>query len=189
MFKSFYCWQSWSIVAFVSFLFSACCFFQRPQDGGVIGQVVGREVVFQRLLSFNIPDRMSLGSLLESSEYSVVIYVDSSSCEDCGITFALNTRGFELELKQKQREDIPFIYIFNTQDVWTLQSRLREMGFHHYYFVDFENTFLEKNEIPANKLFHTFLLKNNKIHLIGNPSTNQKVRKLYNKILRVSTRS
>ena len=150
--------------------------------------MIGREIDFTELILFNLPTGETHKSLLEIARNSIVIYVDSSSCVDCSITNTLNIRGYELELKQKQREDIPFIYIFNTQDVWTLQNRLHELGFYHYYFVDFENIFLKKNQIPENSLFHTFLLKNDKVRLIGNPSSNFKIKALYNRELKMPTR-
>jgi len=145
--------------------------------------MIGSAIVFPRLLPFNMPEGMSVQSLLESSGHKIVAYVDSSGCEDCNIYNAIGIRGYELALKHKQRDDIPFIYIFNTQDIGALQDRLRQQGFYRYYFVDIENTFLEKNRIPANQLFHTFLLKDGRVQVIGNPSTNQKIRDLYDKVL------
>jgi len=148
--------------------------------------MVGREMAFRGLMPFNMPEGISSQSLLEHLGHKIVIYVDSSGCEDCNISNMLSVRGYQLELKHKQREDIPFIYIFNTQEVWALQERLRESGFSQYYFVDFENTFLSNNQIPPDRRFHTFLLKNNKIQVVGNPSTNEKIRNLYNHVLNIA---
>jgi hypothetical protein len=146
---------------------------------------MGKEILFEGLLSFNLQEGMTLSSLRGNADHCIVVYVDSSSCEDCSITNALNLWGYELELRQKQKDNVLFIYIFNTQDIGVLQKRLHDLGFFHHYFVDFENVFLSNNQIPRDLRFHTFLLKDNKVRIIGNPSSNQKVRKLYDKALRV----
>ena len=166
-------------------LLCACNWSMRSHKEDAISRLMGSEIRFERLLSFNLSEGMSLSSLLEKSNNSIVIYVDSSSCEDCSISYALNIRGYEFELKQKHREDIQFIYIFNTQDIGALQKRLHDFGFYRHYFVDFENTFLSNNQIPKDKRFHTFLLKDKKVRIIGNPSTNQKIRNLFDKVLKL----
>jgi hypothetical protein len=177
-------WRSFVIAGLGLLLFYACNGNRRPQADNPVSRFIGSEIQFDGLLSFNMPDGETLASMLKDAQNSIIVYIDSSSCEDCSISRALNIRGFELELKQKLIGDIPFLFIFNTQDIWTLEKRLHDFGFYHYYFVDYESTFLRKNKIPADKRFHTFLLdENNKVVLVGNPSTNQKVRDLYNKVL------
>ena len=165
-------------------LFCACHGNKRPQTENVLSQFMGREIQFNGLIPFNLPEGVTLSSLLENYSNIIVFYVDSSSCEDCGMYNALNFKRYELDLKQKQRDDIQFIYIFNTQDIGALQKRLHDFGFNRHYFVDFENTFLSNNQIPRDKRFHTFLLKDNKVRIVGNPLLNKKVKNLYDKVLK-----
>ena len=178
-------WRNLVLVGLGLLLYCACNGNKHPQTGNPISQMMGREILFEELLLFNQQEGATLHSLSENINYSIIVYVDSSTCEDCSITTALNIRGYQLELQQKQRDDIRFIYIFNTQDIGSLQERLRGFGFYHYYFVDFENTFLANNQIPSDKRFHTFLLHKNRVQVIGNPSANPKIKNLYNKALKI----
>ena len=157
--------------------------YQQQQE--VLSRIIGKEVHFSNLIPLNVPLYMKLDSLLTRTKHKVVIYVDSSNCEDCRISKALAVRGYELELKRKQKE-IPFIYIFNTQDIVLLKNYLDRLGFRHYYFVETDNTFLSDNGISSDARFHTFLLEDSKIKVIGNPSENLKIKDLYNRVLRTS---
>jgi len=178
-------WRNFAITGLGLLLLYACNGNKRTHADNPISQLIGRTILFEELLPFNLPEGATLYSLSKNANYGVIVYVDSSSCENCSITAALNIRGYQLELQEKHRDDIRFVYIFNTQDVWALQQRLLDFGFYHYYFVDFENTFLERNQIPSDKRFHTLLIDNeNKVLVIGNPSTNMKIRSLYNKVLK-----
>lgn len=142
----------------------------------------GQEVQFKNLISLNVPTNINIDSLLAHAKHKVVIYVDSSDCEDCKISQALIIRGYDWELRQKQKA-VPFIYIFNTQDIFSLQNYLAISGFRQYFFVDIEHTFLSDNRIPSDVRFHTFLLEDNKIKVIGNPSNSVMIRNQYNRAL------
>ena len=106
---------------------------------------IGHKVLFSNLVFFNNLTEVNIDSLTYS-RYKVVIYVDSSNCDDCRISQALAIRGYELELIRKKK-NIPFIYIFNTQDAFSLKEHLEYYGFHSYFFVDLDNTFLSTNNI------------------------------------------
>ena len=164
---------------------NACNNSSNRQQQSAFGDFVGQEVQFTNLIPLNVPVNLNLDSLLANTIYKVVIYVDSSNCEDCRIYQAIGIKGYELELKRKQKE-VLFIYIFNTQDIFIIKERLDRYGFHQFYFVDVEGTFLANNRIPANKRYHTFLMRKNKVQIVGNPATSQKVRGEYNKTLKIS---
>ena len=144
---------------------------------------IGNEILLSSLVFFNNSTEVNLDSLTYS-RYKVVIYVDSSNCDDCRISQALAIRGYELEIIRKKKY-IPFIYIFNTQDAFSLKEHLEYYGFRSYYFVDLEDTFLSANNITHDKRFHTFLLENNKIKVIGNPSISSDARRRYNNALKI----
>ena len=146
---------------------------------------IGKAISFSSLIPMNSSQNsVNKDSLILASPFKVVIYVDSSSCEDCSISSALGMRGYQIELRE--RTDIQFIYIFNTSDLSSLNQRLLNLGFYHYYFADIDNIFTKVNNIPASQQFHTFLLEDNKVKVIGSPILNTKKKKSYNKAMSVS---
>ena len=150
-------------------------------------QFLGQEIGFSDLIRVNASREIkNLDSLLDASVFKVVTYVDSSACENCAITAALQIRGYQIGLRD--RPDIQFVYVFNAPDALGIKERLHNMGFFHYYYVDVNNTFLKDNNIPPYPQLHTFLLENNKVRAVGNPVSRAEAKKYYNKIMRVSKR-
>jgi len=172
------------ILGFVCVIYACISDSSKYQQQGDYGYYIDHEICISNLIPLNVPIGTNLDSILVNSKHKLIIYVDSSNCEDCRISMALTIRGYELELKRKQKE-IPFIYIFNTQDIFGLKEHLDSYGFRHYYFVDVEDRFLLDNGIQRDKRFHTFLLENNKIKAIGNPSNSSSARKRYNEVLKI----
>jgi hypothetical protein len=153
----------------------------------VCDQFMGRDVQFLNLVRINDSREIkNLDSLINASAFKIVTYVDSSACENCAITAALQIRGYQIGLRG--RPDIQFVYIFNTPDALGLKERLHNMGFFHYYYVDVNNTFLANNNIPPYPQFHTFLLENDKVRAVGSPVGSAETKKYYNKIMHVSRR-
>ena len=71
--------------------------------------------------------------------------------------------------------------ILNTADREATEKLLTDMRFRQTVFYDLDGSFERLNpHIPTGEDFHTFLLnKENKVVLIGNPTHNEKLNKLY----------
>jgi hypothetical protein len=180
-------------VTYTTLIVSSCCVFllscnrQKHHFKEVHAQFLGQEVGFSDLVRINASREIkNLDSLLAASTFKIVTYVDSSACENCAITAALQIRGYQIGLRD--RPDIQFVYVFNTPDALGIKERLHNMGFFHYYYVDVNNTFLKDNSIPPYPQFHTFLLENDKVRAVGSPVSRAETKKYYNKIMHVSKR-
>jgi hypothetical protein len=149
-------------------VFLLSCHRQKHHFKEVHEHFLGQEVGFSDLVRINVSREIKdLDSLLAASTFKIVTYVDSSACENCAITAALQIRGYQIGLRD--RPDIQFVYVFNTPDALGLKERLHNMGFFHSY--------------PQ---FHTFLLENDKVRAVGSPVSRAETKKYYNKIMRVS---
>ena len=109
----------------------------------------------------------------------MVIYVGKDGCTDCKLRSLLPVYMFMLE--NKHRENFGVVIILNTADREATEKLLTDMRFRQTVFYDLDGSFERLNpHIPAGEDFHTFLLnKENKVVLIGNPTHNEKLNKLY----------
>lgn len=84
-------------------------------------------------------------------------------------------------------DNIQFYFIFNHVEIeYFKKVQLPELPnkFNFYYILDTKNNFLTLNDIPRNKMFHTFLLDNaGDVEILGSPLYNNQLNKLYIKKL------
>lgn len=109
----------------------------------------------------------------------MVIYVGKDGCTDCKLRSLLPIYMFILE--NKHRENFAVVIILNTADREATEKLLTDMRFRQTVFYDLDGSFERLNpHLPSGEDFHTFLLnKENKVVLIGNPTHNEKLNKLY----------
>lgn len=109
----------------------------------------------------------------------MVIYVGKDGCTNCKLRSLLPIYMFILE--NKHRENFGVVIILNTADREATEKLLTDMRFRQTVFYDLDGSFERLNpHLPSGEDFHTFLLnKENKVVLIGNPTHNEKLNKLY----------
>jgi hypothetical protein len=136
----------------------------------------------------SIPQQLvfeSLGSGIKradmDSKYKIIVYHSENGCTDCNMRLLLRWQAYIPTLPK----DVSVYLIFRDYDYQSIKQRVAMYNdINHPYFVDMDGHFESENpSLPGNPLFHTFLLKDNKVYLIGSPVDNERVRFLYDKAL------
>ena len=112
-------------------------------------------------------------------EYKILLYIDSTGCTRC----KLNIRVWKTCLKQLGAK-VDFLFYFHSRKIDDLLFILRDERVNYPVHLDTANMLNKINKLPANPLFHCFLLdRNNKVLAIGNPANNPKIWELYKEII------
>ena len=100
---------------------------------------------------------------------------------DCSVCVDELKKWKEL-IKRVDTSKVGFIFsVYSSDNLrgFKLLDRL-EIHFDYPYFIDKNKEFIIKNKFSENKLFQTLLLNNNnEVILVGNPTTNKTIHKLY----------
>ena len=117
--------------------------------------------------------------------YSIVFYVSNERCQSCYFSelVAYEKKNFDL-LKMK---GVKIIYIFASKgrNIECLMDEIINSRINGTVYIDTCKAFLNANpHIPDNELYHTFTINNDgKILMVGNPFHNDKMAKLFRKII------
>ena len=77
-------------------------------------------------------------------------------------------------------EDFSLFIIFHTQDIEGIRALFDSYKLDYPFFIDFYGDFKQNNTVvPSERKFHTFLLKNNSVILVGSPAGSSKMLELY----------
>ena len=128
-------------------------------------------------------DGQTPDSSLWDCPLKMVVYVNREGCESCKLMSLLPVYQFALEHKRFKK--FGMILILSPSHIESAEEFLAPFRFHYTIFYDLDDSFERLNpHLPKNERFHTFLLdENNKVILIGNPTQNLKLKKLYIKEL------
>lgn len=153
-------------------------------NGGrrLVGEWVGREIVIPDDLQFQILDTR-LAPELDSSEFKVVNYVDSSGCTSCRMKLQAWDETID-EFKALPGVDVEVLTIVDTNDAGEIALLTDRYNYRHLIAVDTAGVFNRANALPERTECHTFLLDSgNRILAIGNPVTNPKIKELYRRVI------
>lgn len=119
-----------------------------------------------------------------SGNFSLVHYVDSSQCSPC----ALNKMYFWNELiDEYSRKGVRFIFIFEPkkEQLEDVHFSIESSGLRNQVYVDSAFAFRKQNPfiLKTKVHYHTFLVDNDIIVVVGNPMQNEKVKFLMDKYL------
>lgn len=117
---------------------------------------------------------------IDTYKYKMVIYADSSRCSSCFIKHLSKWNEY-LDLEKKGKVEVIFILETKKAELEHYCYETRFSRINHPVYFDTEGFFRNKNpHIPANELFHVFLIdQNDRIILVGNPVTNPKIRNMF----------
>ena len=124
----------------------------------------------------------SYGVKQKQTEYTMVIYVDSSECTPCAFKtlYAWNSI-----LDVEKEKSLKFIFIVDAKNsnLLDIQNMYNSSMLVHEIFVDTSGIFAYKNShIPENKLFHSFLLNDRQeVVFVGAPIHGEKMKRLFYK--------
>lgn len=134
--------------------------------------------------TIGIPDEKALFSLDHIPIPKMVIWVDSTECSSCRIG---NLYRYEKLYDKSQKDCFEVIIIFSPRED-EFDEAMRMVELRHFDFpvyFDYGNSFGKSNNIPSDRRLHTFLLDyDNRICLIGDPTSNEKLGSLFDETIR-----
>ena len=126
-----------------------------------------------------------LCSLNDSHLHSIVFYVSNERCQSCYFSklVAFEKKNFDV----LKRKGVGFIYIFASEghNTESLKDEIINSRINGTVYIDTCKAFLNANpHIPNNELYHTLVINNNgKVLMVGNPFQNDKMAKLFWKVI------
>ena len=173
------------IAALVTICFSSCKNGQYEDAAKIVKEWTGKEIKFPKGLSCTSMGKDTTCVDLYSDNYKILLYVDSTGCTSC----RLNLSGWKKIISESDTAfSTPpeFIFFFNPKqkNEKELQHIFLGNGFKHPVFIDKENEIDKLNRLPQKPAYQCFLLdKDNKVIMVGDPSTNQGIWTLYKKAI------
>lgn len=114
-------------------------------------------------------------------KFTILSYIDTLGCENCKLQLEGWKKYIE-EVRNYKQSKVRFILYFNTHNIKHLKKLLARDNFNYPIYWDINDSLNKLNKLPHTFDFQTFLLdRHNKVIAIGNPITNTKIRKIYNK--------
>lgn len=143
--------------------------------------------------TLNIPQKKMINYIWSSRlcssnslyPHSIVFFISNERCQSCYFSklVAYERNNFEV----LKRKGVKFIYIFSSEvhNVESLKNEILNSRINGTVYIDTCNAFLNANpHIPDNELYHTFVIdKSGKVLMVGNPFHNDKMAKLFRKII------
>ena len=137
----------------------------------------------QQMLRFDC--HSSVPEVIHSEGYKMVVYTDSTECSSCAIGHLYVWEPILDSLMTfPEYNETVFIFAPSKTDCSKVEKELRYSDFKYPVYLDTCNVFAELNNIPINRLMHTFLIdKEGRVVLVGNPLSNSKIQELLFKVL------
>lgn len=122
---------------------------------------------------------------ITQARYKLLIYNGPDDCSTCAMS-KMSEWNALLNLEREGALNIIFIFSPSKAEKEDLIKSYRSSGLEHPILIDTCGVFSIKNpHIPQEKVFHTLLLDSeDHVVLVGNPLRNDKIKKLFYKILR-----
>lgn len=166
------------IISIVGYIFFTACNNSKDKMQKKIQQM--------QSMSISIPyskmecwfnDSLSSINRYEHTRLKLVHYVDSAQCTTCYLQNVMQD-GRLINIEKQTKNNFVNIFIIepSPRRKQYLSSDYKNNLLPQVIFVDTAHIFMEKNKLPSETMYHTFLLdENNKIILVGNPLTNKKI--------------
>lgn len=138
-----------------------------------------KEITFPKEITFTRYVTDTIDYQIPTSDYKVLIYVDSIGCTSCKLQLT-KWKALMAHTDSITKGKIPFLFFFHSKDYKEIRYLLKRDGFDLPVCIDKNDLLNKMNQFPADITFQTFLLdKNNKVIVIGNPVHNLAVKDLY----------
>lgn len=173
-----------SVIILISLVMAAAsCSGRVDKEKEVLSSLLGREIVIPDSLVCRILDT-PIDYDMSDADYKIVTYIDSTGCTSCRMKLA-SWKEIISEYSGISDSEIAFLMVVNASEKRRdLKIIMEQFEFPYPASFDPDNKFFERNSLPENEQFHTFMLDiNNEVIAAGNPADNPKVRALYRKII------
>lgn len=177
-------YKSFIFLAFL-IIIASCSSPQHNDIKEMLAPFMGTEVKIseQQLFPVNFYSNTSL-SYSKNTEYKIVVYFSENECSECTIKSLFNWQNYMNSLKSNK--EVSFYLIFKNADALKFMSDMSSFSISLPYFIDTNGVFeMENPALPKLPSFHTFLLKNNRVRIVGSPINNAKILRLYKKELSI----
>ena len=143
-------------------------------------QLIGQKIIFPKELTLNKNNKDTLIPDLFKRRAKLIILYDTVGCTPCRIKH-LKDWNYILELSQQLNENFYPLFIIQPNVEDSLQTRIILSDFNFPVLYDPNKVFTKQNSFLLNECnYNVFLIDSmNKIILIGDPNTNNKLRQLY----------
>jgi hypothetical protein len=151
----------------------------------VVSDWTGKEIAFPNGISCQSMGNDIACPDFSNSNYKILLYVDSAGCSSCRLKLAEWNRIIA-EADSFFAGEIDFLFFFQPkkQDEKELQFMFKQQNFRHPVFIDTNNELDRLNQLPNEAEYQCFLLdKDNKVLLVGNPSINTGIWRLYKRLI------
>lgn len=162
------------------------CESERDKLEKAMMQVMGKKVEFPKFPTAKMMNEDMKNSQMLWQGVKIVVYKPPLLCSSCNLESLENWKKCIDEISENK--EVNFIFIFRTKDSKELEEAIEEYNFNYPVFYDNEGNFTKKNKFLAHPLFYVFLLNyKNEIILIGDPSQNKELWKLYKQQIEILT--
>jgi len=114
-----------------------------------------------------------------NTPYKILIYTDSTGCTSCKLQLYKWNALIE-ETHMLLPGIVSFHFYFQPKDEKELKFLLKRDNFNQPVYIDNKSKLNSANKLPGNQNYQCFLLdKDNKVLLVGNPTSNPQIWDLY----------
>lgn len=164
-----------------SFCLSSCNSYQRKVRN-IVKEWSGKEIVFPSL-DAKIMGRDTIISCISDYKYKILTYIDTTGCSACRL------RLFDWKILKKEidklPEEVPLFFVVQSKNYKEFEEIQKVNKFTYPVYYDYDGMLDKMNHFPDDPNFQTFLLdKNNRVVVIGNPVTNDKMWQIYIDVIR-----
>jgi hypothetical protein len=152
----------------------------------IVGEWAGKEIRFPDNVLCTVTGKDTVSDAcraLLDAEYKVLLYVDSSGCSSCRLQLS-QWEALISESDSLFHGRLSFLLFFQPKSKKELTVLFRKDKFNYPVFIDMKNAINRLNRFPAKPEYQCFLLdKDNKVQMIGNPSSSPKIWALYRQVI------
>ncbi|WP_221658576.1 DUF1573 domain-containing protein [Bacteroides salyersiae] len=163
-------------VLFLIFFILSCHNVEKQNTIALVEEWNGKTLIFPNNLNFTI-----LGDSvapLSMEKKKIVVYADSAGCMSCKLGLP------KWKNMLQELDSIPVFFFLYSEDIKNIVNMLRQENFLYPVCIDVNDSFNKLNHLPSDIRFRTFLLdEDNKILVIGNPTSNFQIKDLYLKMI------
>jgi len=139
----------------------------------------GRSLTISNNLQPLNPKDSSYIALFKDERPKIVLCTDSMRCGPCQLK--LNVWD---EMIKKYRSSVDFIFVIYPRNRAEILAYSKKINFKYPILIDYNDEMEAMNKLPEDAYFRCFLLDRNKnVLLIGNPTYNDNLMKLYTETL------
>jgi hypothetical protein len=164
-------------------MFISCKQSERQKIDDKIKEWTNKKIKIPDNLSYSVYIKDTATVNIKNSAFKIVTYIDLKECSVCRLNLP-SWKSFIEEMNSLSQNKIPVLLFIHTKDIMKLRYDLRSNVFNYPVCVDTDDLLNKTNKLDKDERFRTFLLnKDDKIIAIGNPATNEQIKKYYFQII------